>query len=192
MTPEEFGKIINYLESAVGRPIDASGKTAALARMEVFYDLLHDLPFEVMQTAARRVAIEHPWPTFPSVAELRAAAVETMRGQIKEMSSAEAWNMAWLAAGKIDLEIEGSVERACSQLPDLVFEAMQSFGISALACGKEPITVVRAQFTKIFDQLASRDKRVNLFPEAIKNTITSRGSAPPSILSQLNTIGVEK
>ncbi len=175
MNLEEFAKIVLFLEASTGKPIDLPGPKAQ-ARMEVYFGLLGDLDYSVMMIAAQRVVLEHPWATFPSIAELRQAAAETIHGQIRELSPAEAWDMAWKAAGAIDLEIEGSFERRTEGLPLIVLEAMRVFGIPALCYGKEPVGVVRAQFTKIYEQLAARDKRRALFPPSVKDSIEKIGA----------------
>ena len=58
-------------------------------------------------------------------------------------------------------------------MPPLVVEAMRAFGIPALCYGKEPVTVVRAQFAKIFEQLAARERRLRLMPPAMRSEIAA-------------------
>lgn len=164
MSRREFAEVMAYLSAACGKPMPSEAA-------EVYFDLLGDLPVEVLRIAAKRVALSHPWATFPSVAELREAGAETMRGKSVELSAAEAWRIAWSTAGRIDLDVIGSCDRAMASVPPLVAEAMQSFGIAALCYGKEPVGVVRAQFVKFFEQLAAREKRVALLPPALRESI---------------------
>lgn len=186
MTRAEFATVMAYLEAACGKPL-------AQKSLDVYFDLLGDLSAEVLSIAAKRIAVEHKWATFPSVAELREAASETLRGEVKELSAAEAWEWAWSAVKSIDLEIEGSCERACRGLSNTVLEAMRAFGIPALVYGKEPLGVVRAQFTKIYEQLAARDRRAALLPAALKKEIAAIGQKrlPPAVAKQIEDIGQE-
>ena len=185
MTREEFVRTAAYITAACGKPL-------APASVEVYYDLLGDLPANVFETAAKRVCLEHVWATFPSAAELRAAASETMRGIMTELSPAEAWKKAWSAIGAIDPEVEGSKERVLKVLPPLVVEAMQAYGIFALCYGKEPITIVRAQFVKIYEQLAARDRRLGLLPPAVRQSIEKeQGELPGAVRSIAGRIGHE-
>src|SRR5687767_8170266 len=108
MTREEFAQVTAYIALACGKDLSPEAH-------EVYFDLLGDLPAEVAQTAARRVMLEHRWPTFPSIAEIRAAAIDTARGQVAELSEAEAWAMAWKIGGETDPEVEGSFRRACEK-----------------------------------------------------------------------------
>lgn len=184
----EFAEVMAYISAATTKPLSPEAA-------EVYYDLLGDLPAEVLRVAAKRVVLEHRWATFPSVAELREAASETMRGQVKELSPAEAWDLAWGAVAYMDPEQEGSVARVTAGLPPLVVETMQAFGVPALCYGKEPVGVIRGQFLKMFEQLAARDRRMALLPASLKHAIASIGSIQPALpasaLTSLAHIGVE-
>ncbi len=186
MTRTEFGIIVAYLEVGCGKklPTDA---------MEVFFDLLGDLPAAVLQLAAKRVILEHRWATFPSVAELREAAVLTARGEVKELSPAEGWELAWNAVKNIDPEIERSVTRAMEKLPPLVVAAIRAMGLLNLCYGEEPVAVIRGQFLKVFEQLAARDKRTELFPLATRQEIaampTHRTAITQRVVGILEGIG---
>jgi hypothetical protein len=168
MSDPEFAAVMAYLEAACGVQLPENS-------LDVYYDLLGDLDVRVLQCAAKRVALEHPWHTFPSAAEIRQAASETLRGQLNELSPAEAWQEAWSAVSVIDLDIPGSLQRVCERVPPLVVQAMKAFGIPALVCGKEPVAVVRAQFLKIYEQLAARDRRVALLPASVRQMVEAIG-----------------
>jgi hypothetical protein len=180
MSKPEFVSVMVYISAATGKEI--SEETA-----RVYFDLLGDLPVDVLQMAAKRVVLEHPWATFPSAAELRQAAVEILQGRISEISPAEAWQLAWEATGKIDPEVNGSIETACAKLPPIVFDAMKTFGINALCYGRDPIGVVRGQFMTIFEQLAARDRRQALFPVRLQESILAR--LPKPVAGALTEIG---
>jgi hypothetical protein len=170
-TTVEFARTMAFLEAACGKTMP---KESAM----VYFELLGDLPNEVLEVAAKRISLEHKWATFPSIAEIREAASETMRGSVRDLSAAEAWQLAWDAAGKIDLEIQGSLERRTAGLPEIVLQAMRAFGLPALVYGKEPLSIVRAQFIKIFEQLAGRERRMALMPASLKNDIARIGVCP--------------
>src|SRR5258708_3460140 len=141
--------------------------------MDVYFDLLGDLPIEAFKVAAKKVILEHPWSSFPSAAELAKATSETIRGLVSELSSAEAWDKAWTAIGRLDLEMPHTIEAAQKAVPEIVWDAMRTFGLPALVYGKEPVTVVRAQFVKIYEQLAARNARAALLPPKLKEQIES-------------------
>src|SRR5436190_7628484 len=184
MTRLEFAAVMAYLETAVGKPFGAD-------RAEVYWDLLGDLPKDALGTAAKVVALEHPWSTFPSVAELRAAAAKVMQGSFNEMTPGEAWQLAWKAAANIDLDLTSEYRSggevypnqascAMKDLPPIVVEAMKAFGLPALCYGKEPVGVVRSQWIKIYKGLQARDRRLALLPPKLTQAIEGRGKALPA------------
>src|SRR5262245_23722807 len=97
MTRAEFAEVMLYLEAGCGKSLPDTS-------MEVFFDLLGDLPQDVLRVAAQRVILEHRWATFPSLAELRAAAAETIQGQVNEISPGQAWGIATKACWSCDVE----------------------------------------------------------------------------------------
>lgn len=164
MTRAEFAGVMHYISLAINKPLSADSA-------EVYFDLLGDLPIAVLKLAAKRVCLEHRWANFPTVAELREAAAATQRGEVSALSAAEAWALAWRAIGRIDLEIDGSVERAFKGLPAVVVDALNALGIANLCYGKEPVAVIRAQFVKAFEAIAARQKREALLPAATREAI---------------------
>ncbi len=175
MTKPQFAGVIAYIAAAIGKELSP-------AALDVYFDLLGDMTEDVGYLAAKRVLLEHRWATFPSVAELREAAVLSVQGEVSALSSAEAWQIAWKAASRIDLDIDGSKDRALKNLPPLVVEAMDAFGLAALTGGSSPVEVMRAQFVKIFDQLAARQKRLALLPP---KTFTAIVNARPKEVLRL-------
>lgn len=180
MTRMEFANSMAFIAAAIQKPLP---KESA----EVYFELLGDLPLEALQLAAKRVVLEHRWATFPTVAELREAASDILRGQLSSISAAEAWAAAWQAAGRIDLDVAGSADRALAKVPPLVQAAMKAYGIPDLCHGKEPVTVVRSQFMKMFDQLAAKATRQALLPASMQEAITARSQPLPL----LTNIGAE-
>lgn len=161
MTNTEFAEIVAYITAGCGKPLPVASQV-------VYFDTLGDLSADVLRLAAKRVLLEHRWATFPTVAELRQAAAESVRGEVKELSGAEAWGMAWWIAGNTDPELAGSFERACAKAkaPPLVVESIRSMGLLDMCYGKEPVGVLRGQFLKVFEQLQGRDRRAALLPPA--------------------------
>lgn len=168
MTRTEFVKCVAYLTAG-------SGKALPTESLEVYFDCLNDLDFGVMVLASKRVLMEHKYATFPTIAELREAAAETIHGQVKALSPAEAWAIAWRVAANTDPEVQGSYERASKGVPEIVLNAIRSFGLLDLCYGKEPVGVVRGQFLRIFEQLAARQKRTALLPPKLKHEIEEAG-----------------
>ena len=164
MTRTDFASVMAYLCSATGLEMPRE-------QAEVYYDLLQDLPLDVLQLAVKRVILEHPWRTIPSVAEIRQAAADTMQSQISQLSAEEAWGLAWKAAAKTDPEQDGSLQRATKGLPPLVVEAMRAFGLPNLITSRPAFA--RPEFMKTYEALAGRKRRLALLPEKLKAQIVN-------------------
>ena len=80
MTRKEFSGVMAWLALAIGKPI-SSEPAEALARMQVYYGMLGDLPLHVLEKAAQCVVLSHPWATFPSIAELHKRLPTPLKGQ---------------------------------------------------------------------------------------------------------------
>lgn len=203
MTAKDFTTCMAYLEVGINQPLPKN-------RAEIYWDLLNDLPIDVLRTAAKRVLLEHQWATFPSVAQLRQAASDTILGQVAELPPAEAWAQAWKAVTRIDPEVsgpymmrdkEGVMRQYPSQtaaimdsLPFLVAKTINAYGIRALTHGQEPIGVVRGQFLKMFDQITTKHKKLALMPPALKREIEqqNKGTLSAPVQQALGQIGLER
>lgn len=203
MNKGEFAGCMAYLAATLNQSISEE-------RSKQFYNLLGDLPLDVLRIACKRVVLEHPWPTFPSVAEIRQAASETILGQVAELPPAEAWRLASQAMAKIDCEIagpymarnrEGVMTQFPSQtaavmanLPPLVRKTVSAYGVRAWTQGREPIGVIRGQFLRMFEQNVAQFKRLALMPPALQKEIEAKSPASlPSVAhNALSQIGVEK
>lgn len=174
----DFAKVMAFISAATQKP--ASPET-----VEVYYDLLGDLDLEVLKSAAKRVVLEHPWATLPSVAELRQAAVQTTLDKTQTISAQEAWSIAWRAAGQIDPDIKGEfvtfdghgnkivhrsmTDYALQDVPPHVRRTMQLFGMGRLIAGNEPLGVMQAQFCQTYSALQLEARREALLPLSLRN-----------------------
>lgn len=186
MTVDEFCKEITWLECAIGQPISKGEDKEKAARMLCYFELLGDLSADVMHVAVRRVASEHVWATFPSIAELRAAAAETVQGVTKGLSASEAWGLAWESVGRqydpghvgawtakdksgVFRTFDSQLAWLLDGLPPLVVEAIKDFGFAALA-DADP-NFARPQFLKIYEALAAREQRLLILGPTVQKRI---------------------
>jgi hypothetical protein len=180
LTKTEFVKVMLYISSGIQKPISD-------ATLEVYWDLLGDLPLEALQTAARRVMLAHPWSMFLSIAELREAAITTLRGNIRELTAGEAWAVAWKVVSNTDPEVEGSFDRACQRYKAsrIVVDTILRMGLVALCGSSSPVDVIRGQFTRAFDGIAAAEKAAALLPEKVKSSVREIGSSHDNLVRQL-------
>jgi hypothetical protein len=163
-SPDEFAQVMGFIAAATGKSLSVESQV-------VYFDLLGDLPMSVLQLAAKKVCLRHRYPTFPSVAEIRACAVEVGRGEVTAGTGAEAFAQAWSAVRRIDPEIEGSFERATKGLPPLVVKAMLAMGVCSMVASGDPVGVIRGQFLRIYEQLAESERQTQAIPERDRQAI---------------------
>lgn len=175
---------MGYIAAGIGKVLSSESLT-------VYFDCLGDLPVGVLQLACKRVVLEHKWATFPTVAEIREAATKTSHGELTELSPAEAWQLAWRVVANTDPEIDGSFTRATAGVPDLVVRSIRAMGLTALCYGEEPVGVVRAQFIKVYEQLAARKRTEALMPASVRQAIEGIGKLPPEVRGAIAGIGEE-
>ncbi len=178
VTRFEFAAIVAYLEAA-------TGKSPAAETVAVYWDLLHDLPADTLRRAARRVALEHAWATFPSAAEIRRAAVAPPGDQ---PSAWDAWGLVRLAVGRYGLSRGAD---ALAGLPALAKRACEAIGWADL-CDATEGAVVRAQFVRCYDALAESEVRRALLAPVTAAALPEarpRGALPGAVRGLLNGVG---
>ena len=199
MTHAEFASALAYLTAGCGKQLTD-------AATEVYWDCLGDLSVDAFRAAAKSVIMRHPWATFPSIAELREAAVEIQSGTGKQVTAQVAWSLACRAAGKIDPAIQGEyvvirngerkvyssqTEYAFDGLPPEVVSTLRTFGIHRLM-GNEPMGVLQAQFVQTYQGLISAAKRDAVLPAPLRqeiDRISERAKLPPTVAASLAKIG---
>lgn len=192
MKMKDFAACMAYLSAAVQKP--CSKET-----VEVYFDLLQDLPLGVLQTACKQVALLHQWATFPSVAEVRQAALEVQQGA--GPSASEAWACAQRVARSYDPEIQGEYTRGgktyqnqlaalLDGLHPLVVQAVTFFGPLRLVSREEKVGVLAAQFAQVYQQCVAAQKAKALLPAALKQEIAA--ARCPEIGGLIQGIGVMK
>lgn len=212
MTKRHLLEAMGFLATAIGRePLSPQS-------VDVYFELLGDLPVEVLRAAAKKVALEHKWATFPTPAELRGAAANVMNQQLDELTPARAWEIAQQAVRRIDYSISGpymmrnregvmteypsQTAAIMDQVPGMVADAMRKFGLATLAVsgdakGKskvDPVGVQRGQFLKMFEQIAEKRRQFAMLPDGMKKEIEDLRAAraiPVAIQSVVAQIGVE-
>lgn len=140
MTYSEFLAIFSTLESAFphSKPTQDTAK--------VYYLTLQDLPAEVLKAACLKALTDSEF--LPTIAKIRARAVELMTGESK--SGGEAW-------GEM---IDGLRKRIGYGMPQyadpLITRAVKAIGWDAICMADEDDFATRAQFIKVYDSLRAR------------------------------------
>lgn len=183
MTRTEFAEVIGFLELSTGKPIHEN-EDAALARTKLYYQMLGDLPLDVLRSACERLVCERKWPSFPQIAEIREFAAMV---QEPGLTPGEAWRLARQLAAKYDPDresewgfvvngrrYESHWEAVIDGAPPEVVMAIKQFGIGALCYAGENRGVQRGQFMRIFEQLTQNRRQQAALPAPLrKNAMTA-------------------
>lgn len=158
MTRDEFAQVSAYLSAAVGKPMPAD-------QLEVYYDLLRDLPLSAVGAAARQSLVESRYPAIPPVGTIRQLAVAALRGP--HLTWAEAFELAMRAVRRHGLDGERA---GLASLPPVVAHAARCIGWRSL-CDATDLDTPRAQFRDAYAPLAAREDRLGALPESVRRTI---------------------
>ena len=135
---------------------------------EVYYDLLGDIPAEVMALAAKRAVLEHRYHTLPSVGLLRELAVAIMKPP--ELTADWAWARVRGALSRICYTMGAEeVREIKATVPRLAREVAERIGWRQIRDGKPD--VVRGQFLRLYEVVRAERERADLLPPKLSEEI---------------------
>lgn len=157
MTHSEAARIVAVILAACPSQASRLDAGRATSMVDTYATLLEDLSYEQCNAAIRVLLQTRTW--MPSVAEIRAAAVELERGPIAP--GGEAWGVV-----KRAIHEQGSYRRPGV---DFVFnDPVTARCVAALGwqelCLSENEIADRARFIELYDRLAAQEKRESLSP----------------------------
>lgn len=161
MTKQEIGALIALTAANYPNMQERDLRPTA----NLWKEMLSDIPFDVAKAAIIKVlSTAKFWPT---VAEIREAASQLTNPQI--LSSAEAWGLVVQANDKYGYyrSIEGM-----ESLPPMVQMAVKAMGGFREICMSENPGVTRAQFMRMYEQYAAREKEMAVLPESVRELIS--------------------
>lgn len=137
--------------------------------MDLWYRELQDIPFPVAEAALRKWVSTNKWS--PSIAELREAAATVSNGEIQEWG--EGWEKVLKAIRKYGMYNIGA---AMASLDPMTRQAVERVGFREI-CLSENISVERANFRMVYENLAEREKTRQQVALPLQKTIERLGSA---------------
>lgn len=171
MTPVETAKVLTALHAAFPRQLPATAEMTE-ATIKIWHDMAGHLAYDVAAAAARRTIATVKF--MPSIAEfLEAAAAIQFPARL---TAAEAWELVvralrdWRPLPRATWVGDELVLQDCSNptVPPTVARTVQAMGgWRALSAGDEP-GVDRAQFLRLYDGLAERERIEDKLPPAVK------------------------
>ena len=136
--------------------------------MELWFRELQDIPFPVAEAALRKWVSTNKWS--PSIAELREVAATVSNGEIAD------WGEGWEKVLKA-IRTHGmyNIGAAMASLDPMTRQAVERVGFREI-CMSENISVERANFRMVYENLAEREKTRQQVALPLQKAIERLGS----------------
>ena len=131
--------------------------------MELWYQELHDISFDVAQAGLRQWVATNKWS--PSIAEIREMASTVQNGAIPDWG--EGWEQVLLAIRKYGMY---QIPEAMESFDPITRRCVERLGFRNI-CMSENIATDRANFRMIYEQLQEREKKDSQLSLPLKNLI---------------------
>lgn len=132
------------------------------AAMEVWYELLSDLPDEVAMTVLKNWIAENKWS--PAISDIREGAVKMVHGEVADWGSA--WETVLKAVSKYGRYQEAE---AMASLDDLTRECVENIGFKYICnCEEDDVGYLKKDFEKLYTLKAERKRRALQTPVMIE------------------------
>lgn len=161
MTKKEFSLIASALRTYYPREKLLPNEQA----MELWYMQLGDLPYKALQMALNKWVATQKWS--PSIAELRAAALELMQAEKNAESWADGWGEVVSAIRHMGMYRE---KEALESMSKTTRKTVELLGFTNL-CTSENVTADRANFRMIYESLQEREKLERQLPLRLREQI---------------------
>jgi len=161
MSEEEFQKFYNYITAVT------TDTKPSPAKMEVYWDALNDIPYEVAITAARKVIATLENPFLPMPAVFRGMALQVTGQTIPTAPNAYAEVLRAIRNFGSYRETE-----ALASLNPMTRKAVKAIGWKDLCLSEEP-DVIRGQFRMAYEALEKRESMDLRTPQSLKTIIAN-------------------
>lgn len=161
MTKQEFGVFAMALRTYYSREDKLLANPQA---MELWFRQLKDIPYDVAELALNKWVALNKWS--PSIADIRemSASVTTKT----ESDWGEGWEQVQKAIRKYGYY---EAEKAIESMDDVTRACVRRIGFQNI-CLSENLSVERASFRIIYEQLAEREKKEKLLPAGLTKAIS--------------------
>jgi len=163
LTRPQFATCAAYLAAGVGRPMSKE-------QLEVYYDNLNDIPFEVLKASCKAAVQMQKENWLPAVGAIRAHATELVYGVIP------GWSDEWDNVRKLIRRFDISRKtEAYSHMSALTQQAVTAVGWSSI-CDSETSSMHAAQFKSAYESLAARESSFRRVSPELRPRITAGAS----------------
>lgn len=159
MSKEEFSALVMALRTYYPRENILPNQQA----VRLWYQELQDIPYSVAEAGLRKWVATNKWS--PSIAEIREMAETIKTGDNPDWG--DGWEQVLMAVRKYGTY---RIAEAMESLDPITRECVERLGFGNI-CMSENISVDRANFRMIYEQIAERKKKEAQIPENLKNLI---------------------
>lgn len=133
--------------------------------MELWYNQLKDIPYNVAEASLEKWVATNKWS--PSIADIRESYMSVIVGDMPTWG--EAWEKVLTA-----IRCYGSYRPAegMASLDELTARTVTMLGGFIELCRSENIDIDRANFRKIYEELAARKQKDSLISPSLRNVIS--------------------
>lgn len=156
-------------------------------QMDWWYDCLKDIPFDVLQTAIKKLVMSSPY--IPKISEIRQYVVSITTPFCEQLTVDEAWGQVIRAIGSYGYMRE---TEALNSMSPIVAEVVKGMGWQGI-CESENLDVVRGQFAKWYDNKQKNVQEKRIMPLEVKNKINEiQGAMSIKQILELQTKDINK
>lgn len=134
-------------------------------KIELWFDMIGDLSFQVAQTAVKKVMLTSEFP--PTVAQVRKAAADITTSKDGILDAGKAWGEVQRAISKYGW---AQPEKAFESMSPITRKVAKQISWKEICCCEE-LGVIRGQFMKMFETTKTRTEQERLLPAAFKDQI---------------------
>lgn len=135
-------------------------------KVNLWLDMIGDLPFKVAQLAVKKVMMTSEFP--PTVAEVRKAAADITHAKDDVLDAGKAWGEVQDAVRKHGFY---ETNKALEMMSPLTRQVVEQISWREICLCEEP-GVIRGQFMKMYDSMKVRHQQERMLPESFKNQIS--------------------
>jgi len=132
-------------------------------KVQVWYEMLGDLDYAVASMAVKKIIMQNTFP--PAIAEVRKAVTELMNPE--QVTSSEAWGEVTRAIRNYGYYREGE---ALASMSPTTAQVVRYMGWREI-CMSEDIGVIRGQFLRMYEQIATREQEKQLLSTTMQTEI---------------------
>lgn len=154
--------------------------------VKTWYECLSDIDLEVALAAVKKNILESPFP--PTIADIRKQVADVVTLEEDRLDTSKAWGEVVKA-----MQVHGSYSEieALKSMSPITRKVVKYIGWREI-CLSENLGVIRGQFLRMYETVATREKQDRLLPESFKRDIKQIAEQRKTIESLSGNMDMKK